>query len=108
MTMFRRSVDSAASHGRPEPVALVCRPQLLRLGLEQLLTRAGFRVMSHPSSFTPPRPAAVGVICERDGAEVDALCRGSLGTLAHEIVVVFCAPTPESVLDCLAAGARGF
>ena len=106
--MFRVSVDSAASHGRPEQVALVCRPQLLRLGLEQLLTRAGFRVMSHPSSFTPQSPADVGVVCERDAAEVDSLCRDSLGTLAQEIVVVFCDPTPDSVLDCLAAGARGF
>jgi DNA-binding NarL/FixJ family response regulator len=106
--MFRGSVDSAASHGRPEHVALVCRPQLLRLGLEQLLTRAGFRVMSHPSSFTPPWPAAVGIVCERDAADVDALCRDTLGTLAPEIVVVFRAPTPETVLDCLAAGARGF
>ena len=96
------------SHGRPEDVALVCRPQLLRLGLERLLTHAGFHVTSHASLFTPPRPAAVGVICERGAGEVDALCREASGTLADHLVVVFHEPTAESVLDCLAAGVRGF
>jgi DNA-binding NarL/FixJ family response regulator len=107
-TVPRRSVDSAKRHGRPEDVALVCRPQLLRLGLEHLFTRAGFRVTSHPSVFTPPRPAVVGVICERDITDLDVLCRQALGTLGWELVVVFHAPTPDTVLDCLAAGVRGF
>jgi DNA-binding NarL/FixJ family response regulator len=91
-----------------EDVALVCRSQLLRLGLERLLADAGFRVTSHDSPFTPPRPAAVGVVCERGVAEIDRVCRDAEGMLAHELVVVLHRPTPESVLDCLGAGVRGF
>lgn len=91
-----------------EDVALVCRSQLLQLGLERLLADAGFRVTSHDLPFIPPRPAAVGVVCERGLAEVDRVCRDADGMLAQQLVVVLHRPTPESVLDCLAAGVRGF
>jgi DNA-binding NarL/FixJ family response regulator len=91
-----------------EDVALVCRSQLLRLGLERLLADEGFRVISHPSPFAPPRPPAVGVVCERGTADVDAVCRDAAGMLAEQLVVVFHRPAADSVLDCLAAGVRGF
>jgi DNA-binding NarL/FixJ family response regulator len=91
-----------------EDVALVCRSQLLRLGLERLLADAGFRVTSHDSPFIPPRPAAVGVVCERGLAEIDRVCRDAAGMLAYQLVVVLHRPTADSVLDCLAAGVRGF
>src|SRR6266511_2599241 len=63
--MFRPGVDSAARQGHTLSIALVCRPQLLRLGLERLLGEAGFDVASHEVPFTPPEPAAVGVLSER-------------------------------------------
>lgn len=106
--MFRRPVGFATRHGETLAVALVCRPQLLRLGLERLLGEAGFRVTSSQSLFTPPRPAAVAILCEREEPALEALCREAAGTLADELLVVFHAPTPEAVLDCVAAGARGF
>jgi DNA-binding NarL/FixJ family response regulator len=104
--MFRSGVDSGA--GQPGTVALVCRPQLLRLGLERLLTEAGFQVISHDVPFTPPQPAAVGVLSERDLGDLETVCAGARGALAHELVVVLSRPAPEALLECLTAGVRGF
>jgi DNA-binding NarL/FixJ family response regulator len=89
-------------------VVLVCRAQLLRLGLERVLAGAGHDVQSHETLFAPPEPAAVGVLCERELGDLEASCREALETLAWELVVVFRRPTPEAMLECLSAGARGF
>ena len=89
-------------------VALVCRPQLLRLGLERLLAGAGFDVISHPVPFTPTAPAAVAVVSERELGDLDAVCGEARGVLAHELVVVFRRPTAAAVLECLSAGVVGF
>jgi DNA-binding NarL/FixJ family response regulator len=101
-------VGQAASQGETLAVALVCQPQILRLGLERLLTGAGFDVTSHPVPFMPPEPAAVGVLSERDLGDLEAVCAEARGTLAHELVIVFTRPTPAAMLECLAAGVRGF
>ena len=106
--MFRTRVDSASSQGETFAIALVCRPQLLRLGLERLLAGAGFDVTSHATPFTPPAPARVGVLSERALGDLETVCGQALGTLADELVVVFAKPTPEALLECLAAGVRGF
>jgi two-component system nitrate/nitrite response regulator NarL len=106
--MFRAGMDSAASIGGALRIALVCRPQLLRLGLERLLGEAGFDVASHEFPFTPPLPAAVGVLSERALGDLEAVCSEARGALAHELVVVFSQPTPEALLECLSAGVRGF
>ena len=90
-------------------VALVCRAELLRLGLERLLGGAGYAVVSHPVPFTPPAPATVGIVCEREAhGDLERICAEAQGTLADGLVVVFRAPVPELVLDILGAGARGF
>jgi DNA-binding NarL/FixJ family response regulator len=101
-------VGSTASQGETHRVALVCSPQLLRLGLERLLEENGFAVTSHDSPFTPPVPAAVGVLCERELGDLEALCAETRATLADELVVVFSTPTPAALFECLAGGARGF
>jgi DNA-binding CsgD family transcriptional regulator len=101
-------VGYAASHGETLAVALVCRPELLRLGLERLLAGAGFDVTSHDVPFTPPAPAAVGVLSERRLGDLEGVCSEAVGLLAHELVVVFQRPAPEAMLDCLRAGVRGF
>jgi DNA-binding NarL/FixJ family response regulator len=106
--MFRPGVDSAARQGHTLSIALVCRPQLLRLGLERLLGEAGFDVISHEVPFTPPEPAAVGVLSERALGDLEAVCTDARGTLANELVVVFSRPAPEALLECLTAGVRGF
>lgn len=89
-------------------VALVCRAQLLRLGLERVLSVAGHDVQSHDGLFAPPVPAAVGVLCERQLGDLETVCSEALGTLAMELVVIFRRPTPEAMFECLTAGARGF
>jgi DNA-binding NarL/FixJ family response regulator len=89
-------------------IALVCRPQLLRLGLERLLTQAGFEVTGHDVPFTPPTPATVGVLSERDLGDLETVCANARGTLAHELVVVLSRPAAEAMLECLTAGVRGF
>jgi two-component system nitrate/nitrite response regulator NarL len=86
----------------------VCRPQLLRLGLERLLVGAGFDVTSHSIPFTPPEPAAAGVLSDRDLGDLDAVCSEALGALADQLVVVFRRPTAGAMLECLTAGVRGF
>jgi DNA-binding NarL/FixJ family response regulator len=101
-------VRYAASQGETLTVALVCRPQLLRLGLERLLEGAGFAVTSHSVPFTPPTPAAVAVLSARELGDLEAVCAESLGTLADELVIVLGTPAPEAMIECLAAGARGF
>jgi DNA-binding NarL/FixJ family response regulator len=99
--------DAPRAH---EPaVALVCRAELLRLGLERLLGEAGYEVASHPTVFAPPAPATVGILCEREArGDLERICAEAQGTLADGLVVVFRAPVPELVLDVLGAGARGF
>jgi DNA-binding NarL/FixJ family response regulator len=80
----------------------------LRLGLERLLEENGFAVTSHHQPFTPPVPAAVGVLSERELGDLEGICREARGTLAGELVVIFSTPTPAALLECLSAGARGF
>jgi DNA-binding NarL/FixJ family response regulator len=89
-------------------VGLVCRPEVLRLGLERVLGEAGFEVISHPEPFFPPEPADVAILSERELGDLETVCRDALGTLAREIVVVFRRPTPAALLEFLAAGVRGF
>jgi DNA-binding NarL/FixJ family response regulator len=106
--MFCTPVGSASSQGKTPRVALVCRPELLRLGLERVLRGAGLDVISHPEPFFPPEPADVAILSERELGDLETVCSESLGTLAREIVVVFRRPTPAALLECLAAGVRGF
>ena len=101
-------VGFAAGQGETFRVALVCRPQLLRLGLERLLDGEGFEVISHSVPFTPPEPAAVAVLSERELGDLETVCADARGTLAHELVIVFRRPTAGALLECLSAGVRGF
>jgi DNA-binding NarL/FixJ family response regulator len=90
-------------------VALVCRPQLLRLGLERVLRKgARLEVSSHASLPHPTTPVDVAVVCERDAKDVARLCERALEACASALVVILERPKPELMLDCLGAGAGGF
>jgi DNA-binding NarL/FixJ family response regulator len=82
-------------------VQLVCRPELLRLGLERLLADAdGLDVTD--------QPAAVAVLCERDAGDVAAAVAECLNAVGREVVVVLAVADVHVLLDCIAAGANGF
>ena len=90
-------------------VTLVCRPQLLRIGLERVLRDdPKLELASHGALPQLPVPADVAVICAREAKDVAAVCEDALDTTALAVVVVLDRPQPELMLDCLAAGAAGF
>jgi DNA-binding NarL/FixJ family response regulator len=91
-------------------VALVCAPDLLRLGLERVLGRAqGIEVHAYermPERLEPP--AHVAVLCERDLGDAARACERARERVAREVVLVFAQPDVHLMLDCVAAGAAGF
>ncbi len=90
-------------------VQLICRPELLRLGIERLLAATdGLTVTSHPAVPERPRPAAVAVVCERGIADIAATVASALERAGREVVVVLSAQDVHVLLDCIAAGAYGF
>lgn len=82
-------------------VQLVCRPELLRLGLERLLADADALGLTD-------QPAAVAVLCERDAGDLAAAVAECLGHAGREVVVVLAVADVHVLLDCIAAGAIGF
>ena len=92
-----------------ERVELICRPELLRLGLERLLAQSpGLAVSSHASLPGTRRPAAVAVVCERGIGDVADAVSSALDRAGREVVVVLSVPDVHTLLDCIAAGAYGF
>lgn len=90
-------VDTEVIAGR---VQLVCRPELLRLGIERLLADPAGPGLTDQG-------AAVAVLCERDAGDVGAAA-ARLHRTGHEVVVVLAVPDVHVMLDCIAAGAIGF
>jgi DNA-binding NarL/FixJ family response regulator len=90
-------------------VALICRPELLRLGLERLLAQeSGLTVTSHSTLPAESPSAAVAVLCERGAGDLATAVASALGHAGREVVVVLSVPDVHVLLDCVAAGASGF
>jgi DNA-binding NarL/FixJ family response regulator len=90
-------------------LALICRPQLLRLGLERVLRAdPGLSVSSRAGPADITGPVDVAVICERDLENTHLVCERARSAGARAVVVVLRRPQPEPMLACLAAGADGF
>lgn len=90
-------------------VQLVCRPELLRLGLERLLAQdSGLTVTSHSTLPAESATAAVAVLCERGAGDLAAAVTSVLDRAGREVVVVLAVPDVHTLLDCVAAGASGF
>jgi DNA-binding NarL/FixJ family response regulator len=99
-------MDTDVVEGR---VQLVCHPELLRLGLERLLSQdTGLSVTSHAALPARPQATAVAVLCERGGGDLSAAVASALDRAGREVVVVLCVPDVHNLLDCVAAGASGF
>jgi DNA-binding NarL/FixJ family response regulator len=93
---------------KPIAVAFVCRPQLLRLGLDRILRGDGRLSVSSYAAMPPHAPTDVAVICDRGVRWVTRSCERALERGARAVVVVLSSPEPELVVDCLIAGAAGF
>jgi DNA-binding NarL/FixJ family response regulator len=85
----------------PGRIELVCRPELLRLGLEQLLAADGIEVGADGAGD-------LVVLCERGLGDVAATVIAALDGGASDVVVVLATGDVHEMLDCVAAGANGF
>lgn len=91
---------------RTVDVMLVCRPELLRLGLARLLAQAqGLDVAVHPE--LPREGRATVCVLSARGLDAAAACEAARG-VAAEVVVALAQPDVHLMLDCVAAGACGF
>jgi DNA-binding NarL/FixJ family response regulator len=81
-------------------IALACRPELLRLGLQRLLAADGLEVVGDG-------PADLVVLCERGIGDVAAAVKAALDG-GGDVVVVLATGDVNEMLDCVGAGATGF
>jgi len=102
-----RDVGSAA---RPIEVVLVCAPEVLRLGLTDLLSQEPELSVHARPALPPPtaEPATVAVLCERGLGDVATVCAQARQHVAGEVVVALEQPDVHLMLDCVAVGACGF
>jgi DNA-binding NarL/FixJ family response regulator len=90
-------------------VALVCAPEILRLGLERMLAHdPALSVRAHRRLEAVRGPADVAVLCGRELGDAAAACAAAGARLDAGIVLVAADTDPHVVLDCLAEGATGF
>jgi len=91
------------------PVALVCAPEVLRLGLERVLAPdPALSVRAHRRLEAVRGPAEVAVLSERGLGDAAAACADAGERLGAGVVLVAAGADPHVVADCLAAGATGF
>ena len=104
-------VDTDVSAPRdPTGVVIVCAPEVLRLGLERLLSQAPEMVVEAGAELphAAAEPATVAVLCERGLGDLAAACATAREQVAHEVVVALEQPDVHLMLDCVAAGACAF
>jgi DNA-binding NarL/FixJ family response regulator len=89
-------------------VALVCAPEVLRVGVERMLSQEPeVAVRSHRRLGAVRGPADVAVLCGRALGDEAQACATALERVAGGVVVVTPRADPHVMLDCLAAGATG-
>jgi DNA-binding NarL/FixJ family response regulator len=90
-------------------IALVCAPEVLRLGLERVLAQdPALQVRAHRKLQGVRGPADVAVLCDRGLRHAAAQIATAAQRLDAGVVLVTERTDPHHVLDCLAAGATGF
>jgi DNA-binding NarL/FixJ family response regulator len=90
-------------------VALVCAPEILRLGLERLLAHdAALDVRAYRRLDGPRGPADVALLYDRKLGDAARACALAAERLEAGVVLVTPRADPHLILDCLAAGATGF
>jgi DNA-binding NarL/FixJ family response regulator len=90
-------------------VALVCAPEILRLGLERILAQdRALSVRAHRRLAAVQGEPGVAILCDRELGDAPAACASAVERLDAGVVIVMAGADPHVVLDCLAAGATGF
>jgi DNA-binding NarL/FixJ family response regulator len=109
----------------PIEVLIVCRAELLMLGLERLLSQAeDMKVYTYASvptfvrtsgsrrqpgsGFRVQTPIRVALVSDRENPEVAAITEEILGSVADEVVLLSSRPDMDVLVGCMGAGARGF
>jgi DNA-binding NarL/FixJ family response regulator len=117
---------AAGTPHRDLDVLIVCRAELLLLGLERLLSREGdLRVFTYarlPGAAArarregrPPatalarrRPARLALLCARQAPDLVGEVEESLASLVDEVVVLLDRPDADLMVAAMRAGARCF
>jgi DNA-binding NarL/FixJ family response regulator len=88
-------------------VLVVCRPEVLRVGLARLLAEDhSLAVSEHAGVPAAERErAAVAVLCERGLGDPPGACMELLEAVAAQVVIVTGRGNVDLMLECLAAGA---
>jgi DNA-binding NarL/FixJ family response regulator len=125
---FNRAAGKPPAHIE---VAIVCRAELLLLGLERLISRApGLRVVTYAglpesavaaqeeeeSDEAPGRRGAhgrrgtirVALLSDRDALDAVGDCELILQSFADEVVLLSSRPNIGAIVGCMGAGARAF
>jgi DNA-binding NarL/FixJ family response regulator len=90
-------------------IALVCAPEILRLGLERILAHdATLSVRAHRRLQAVQGAPDVAILCDRELSDAARACAAAVERLDTGVVLVTAGADPHIVLDCLAAGATGF
>jgi DNA-binding NarL/FixJ family response regulator len=123
VTTGRPSATEAQQRSRAAiEVLIVCRAELLMLGLERLLSQVpDMRVFTYsrlPEAGPPiadgeqaarsAGPVRVALLSDRRAPDVVAECKRALGSLAHEAVLLWGSNDMSVLTGCMGAGARGF
>jgi DNA-binding NarL/FixJ family response regulator len=106
---------------------VVCRAELLLLGLERLLAQAqdvrvftysslpsdapdvqGTQPRTAPAGHGRVRPARVALLSDRQAPDVVGDCARILESFADGVVLLSSTPDMSNLLGCMAAGARSF
>lgn len=119
-----KSPDAGGAGERIE-VLIVCRAELMLLGLERLLAQTDYlkvytyaRVPEYvrPSGsrrqpgggFRVQTPTRIALLSDREAPEVVADTQRILESVADEVVLLSSRPDMEVLTGCMGAGARGF
>jgi DNA-binding NarL/FixJ family response regulator len=112
----RHAPDGPQSARAAIEVVLVCRAELLLLGLERLLSREpDLRVLTYtrlPEPAAGGRPAGapprVALLSDRLAPDITSDCARARETVADEVVLLWGTHDVSALVGCMAAGARGF
>jgi DNA-binding NarL/FixJ family response regulator len=116
----------ASRHRGPIEVMVICRAELLLLGLERLLAQSpDVKVFTYSALPTDPpgmqpalsgsrahpdpeSPNRIALLSDRQAHDVVADCERILAEFADEVVLLSSRPDMSLLLGCMAAGARSF